>query len=468
MRSRRAVSHPQTRVREENPSRLRRTNAPQRRVSSPLRTLSRLAMSAAVAFCVASRSDAADEQTSATPATADLEQKLQTLRQRYKDSHPEVVDILRRLDAHKPQSEPKSTIPAQVGPDTRDASTPAPESERNLNERLLAMPPNQWTLFHKATGKWRRSNHAGSVFDSRRGNLVVFGSDTHGRNWDNAVHIFDPYQERWSSNSTYSNPNTYRVNANGYAVAGDGEERPWAMHTYDTLVYDPQGDALFVMATPNHNPIRKKIKKRRNPTWTFHLATQRWRIHEPIGKKRPLVFAGASAYDSHRDVIVAYSGARGGGIWELGPNRKQWRRVAGAKHQIHFTMEYDPHRRKLVVFGDHAGSRDVWEYTPGNETPESKRWRKRMPSGDCPALESAPVAYDTRHRVFLTLSRDKATCVYDANANRFDRLPVKTPKVGKLNYMLVYDTFHEVFLLVTGSHMAPPEVWAFRYSREDA
>jgi hypothetical protein len=423
-------------------------------------------VTAAVVIFAATRSDAAELQMAATPETAQLEQEVQMLRQRYKDSHPDVVEAMRRLDASKGSRKRKATVPAQVEPSTDDAYIPAAEAGRKLNERLLSLPPNRWTLFHKATGKWRRSNHAGSVFDSRRGNLVVFGSDTHGRNWDNAVHVFDPYQERWSSDSAYSKRKTYRLNANGYAVAGEKDERPWAMHTYDALVYDPKGDTLFVMATPSHNPIRKKFKKRRDPTWTFHLATQRWSIHEPISKERPIVFAGASAYDSHRDVIVAYFGTRGGGIWELGPDRKQWRRVAKSKHKIHSSMEYDPHRRKLVVFGNHGGSRDVWEYTPGGQTPGSKRWDKRKPAGDCPALESAPVAYDTRHRVFLAVSRKKATCIYDPNANRFDQLPVDTPKIRKLNYMLVYDTFHEVFLLVTGSHMAPPQVWAFKYRRE--
>ena len=38
----------------------------------------------------------------------------------------------------------------------------------------------------------------GVTFDVRRGQLLVFGSDTHGSNWDNGVHAFDPFTGRWT------------------------------------------------------------------------------------------------------------------------------------------------------------------------------------------------------------------------------------------------------------------------------
>jgi hypothetical protein len=32
----------------------------------------------------------------------------------------------------------------------------------------------------------------------------------------------------------------------------------------------------------------------------------------------------------------------------------------------------------------------------------------------------------------------------------------------KMNYMMVYDKFHKVFLLVTGDHSKPVTVWALK------
>jgi hypothetical protein len=61
------------------------------------------------------------------------------------------------------------------------------------NPRLLALPVNRWVRFHQAgRGGWRREGHVGMTYDSKRGVLLFFGSGTHGRNWDNAVHQFDP------------------------------------------------------------------------------------------------------------------------------------------------------------------------------------------------------------------------------------------------------------------------------------
>jgi hypothetical protein len=328
---------------------------------------------------------------------------------------------------------------------------------------LLSLPPNRWVKLHQAEGKWRRSSHAGSAFDLRRGTFVVFGSDTHGTNWDNAVHTFDPYEMRWTSSYAPAAKSSYRRDEQGIAVAGLGVRQPWAMHTFDGIIVDPLTDSLVVLSAPYHNPIKKRVRGAKTPNWSFDLTTGEWKDLPFAKGKYPIVFAAASAYDSARNVIVAYPGKRHGGIWELGPGRRGWKKtVAGARHEIHHTMVYDTHRKKLVVFGDFKGSRDVWEYTPGPRAYDGGTWKKRTPVGDCPALESAPVAYDSEHRRFIAIAAGDTTCLYEPVKNRFNRLDVETPKAGGMNYMLQYDPYHQVFLLVTGNHRAPPVVWGFK------
>ena len=337
------------------------------------------------------------------------------------------------------------------------------DPDRQLNPKLLNLPPNRWVKFHEPEKLgWRRQPHAGIAYDMRRGTLLVFGSDTHGGNWDNSVHEFDPVKERWETHYPPAARETYRADAQGNAVAGHDRLLPWAMHTFDSVVYDPRLDALVVTAVPGHNPIRKEVRRQIDPTWIYDLKTREWRIFANNGKRPPGVFAGASAYDSARDVVVVYKGKSSGKIWELWPNRSEWTPSARSHHEIHFTMEADAKHQKLVVFGNYGGSRDVWVYTPGRTRVQVGKWDRQLPTGDdCPAWEHFPVAYDWKSGVFLIIPKG-ITCIYDLGSNQYTRLPDAEIDVGGMNYMMVYDIYHEVFLLVTGDWRKPPSVWAMK------
>lgn len=355
----------------------------------------------------------------------------------------------------------------------------AAAQERPLNPRLLALAPNIWRLVAQpAEAGWRRQTHAGIAYDSRRGRLLVFGSNTHGLDWDNEVHAFDPVTARWETHYPRAPKESYRADAAGRAIAGNGRLLPWAMHTYDNIVYDPRLDAIVVSARPEHNPIGKKHPEATiHPTWLYDLKTRQWRIFENRGKPYPKFFAAASAYDPDRDVIAAYKW----GMWEIGPARDEWKRASGeSHHRMHHVMDYDARRKTFVVFGDARDGSAVWTYAPGPRAGDPGTWRKRQAT-DCPAGQHFPVAYDGAHGVFLLVAdklrdveaakdrrkpaaraRSSNTFVYDPDADRCVRLPdADLPALG-MNYMMVYDRFHRVFLLVTGDHAKPAAVWALR------
>jgi hypothetical protein len=89
---------------------------------------------------------------------------------------------------------------------------------------------------------------------------------------------------------------TYRADKKGYAIAGEDWLLPWAMHTFDNIVYDPQTDSLWVMAIPAHNPIRFALPQAKiPPTWIYDLKTREWRSFENKGTPSPTFFASASA-----------------------------------------------------------------------------------------------------------------------------------------------------------------------------
>lgn len=360
------------------------------------------------------------------------------------------------------------------------AAATARDAPRPLNPRLLNLAPNKWVKFYQpATADWRRQGHAGIAYDSKRGVILLFGSDTHGRNWDNSVHAFDPATEQWTTHYAPAPKETYRADDRGRAIAGTDRLLPWAMHTYDNLEYDPKLDALVVTALPEHNPIKKHLPQARvHPTWLYDLQTRRWRILPNNGKPYPKFFAAASAYDEHREVLVAYKW----GVWELGPQRDEWRKAtAESRHKMHYTMVYDPWRRNFAVFGDHGGTNAVWIYTPGPTAGAPGSWQEKKPGGDpAPRGERFPVAFDREHGVFLLLvdnrpevvdkqgrrrlgpARSAWTLIYDPDTNVYHRLPQADMPRLRMNYMLVYDRVHKVFLLVTGRHSQPAAVWALR------
>lgn len=352
---------------------------------------------------------------------------------------------------------------------------------RKLNLKLLTLKPNVWVKIHqpqKAT--WRRQEHAGIAYDSKRGTILIFGSDTHGLDWDNEIHEFDPVEEQWTAHYQRTGKESYRADEAGNAIAGKDKLLPWAMHTFDNLIYDPKLDALVVTALPQHNPMLKEVKNvKMHPTWIYDLKTHEWHIFDNKGKQSPNFFAAASVYDPNRDVIVAY---RKGGIWEIGPERDEWKKATDeSHHEIHFMMEYDTRHKKIAVFGDYHNSNEVWIYTPGHKAGVKGIWEKKIPLGDeCPKDQHFPVAFDTDNGVFLLISdnwryeKDESgkmkallpkksnTFIYDLATNRYHKLAQADMEPLGMNYMMVYDKYHKVFLLVTGDHMEPTIVWALK------
>ena len=338
--------------------------------------------------------------------------------------------------------------------------------EQQDSGAMAGMAPNTWGTLHRdAGGDWHRQQHAGIAFDRRRGQLLLFGSDTHGRDWDNRLHRFDPARPGWSRLGEPVPARLYRIDDDGIPVAGDGDPWPWAMHTFDTIVYDPTQDTLVVAAVPLHNPARKGFDQEiRHPTWIHHLETGTWStLPSPAS-----FFGGSAAYDRARDTIVAYRN----GVWELGPERREWRKaMSGSHHSIHHTMVYDSRRGELVVFGDRGDSRDIWVYTPGETAGEAGRWERRDPDGDdCPADQHFPVDYSEEDDVFVLVLDEGSerqphravTCIYDPRDNRYHRIDGAELPAQGMNYMMVYDPRDRRFLLVTGNHATPISVHALR------
>ncbi len=353
----------------------------------------------------------------------------------------------------------------------------ATSAEPRLNPKLAALAPNRWLKLHEQAAtdpaRFQRQEHGGACFDSRRGAIVLFGSNTHGRDWHNSPRVFDPVECSWTRLYPDDDKGTYTANAEGLPVAGPKGDHPWAMHTFGTVVYDPERDEMVVACYDPHmapgrftNALAGVWEKaKRHPTWTFSFARQQWR---PLECQAEHFFPHCAAYDSDRKVVIGY---RPDGIYELGGEPRTWKKVAPKGFfGWHTNAAYDARNKALVVFGSNENPNDVAIYRP--VTGE----HRKMPTPGVrpPKDQHTPMCFDPGSgRVVVIVDRklDEAdpkkaqaeTWLYDLAADAWTQLPSTTlPFPCGMNYNLVYDPAHKACLLVTGGYGQPTAVWAMK------
>ena len=147
-------------------------------------------------------------------------------------------------------------------------------------------------------------------------------------------------------------PDTYRVNSEGYPVAGAKDLAPWAMHTYDGVDYDPTLNSLVVVASPSHNPLRNaRPKPKYDPIWTFQLDRKEWSTFVGKHAKAPRKYFGvATAYDkTDNNLFICESG-----LWQLNLMEGKLEKLGKAPNCLHRTMVFDSWRRQLYIFGSYS------------------------------------------------------------------------------------------------------------------
>ena len=347
---------------------------------------------------------------------------------------------------------------------------------KSSNPRLAALPAGKWIEIHRQQPtdavSFVRQAHGGSAFDSLRGRIVLFGSDTHGEDWTNSPLFFDLASLTWTRAYPDDPPATYQVTADGLPVAGTGERHPWAMHTFGAVTYDAVGDRIVVASSLEHfEPGRFTDamghlwgKIERHPTWVFELGPRRWRILDPPDVH---FFAYSTAYDASRGVVV---GHRPDGIYELAAHERNpvWRRVADAiETGYHTSAIYDSRRRLVLITGGNRLWNTVVVYDP-----ETRRERAMAtPGARPPEFQHAPTAFHEGKGVMVVLVDPPAapvgerragteTWLYDATADTWSRMEgAALPFPSGMNYNLHYDATHDLLLLVAGE---PTAVWALK------
>lgn len=335
-----------------------------------------------------------------------------------------------------------------------------------LNQALLALPANRWVKLHEQQPgdkvRFQFQEHGGSCFDTKRCRLVLFGSNTHGRDWTNTPLIFDVPAGEWQRCYTNDAPDSYTVNAAGLAVAGAKGDHPWATHTFGTLNYDPGRDEMVVACYPAHmvpgrfsNALKDVWGKvKRHPTWTFRFADNTW---APLDCEPRHFFPNCAAWDSDRQVVVGYGGA----VAELGGEPRTWKTLGlRALTGWHNNAVYDEKHKAVLVFGSNENSNDMVVYRPGT----GEHRKLPTPGLRPPKDQHCPMAYEPEAgRTVVVVDRvgdDKTsvaeTWLYDLGADSWAQLPEATIAYGMgMNYCMEYDPRHKVCLLVAANSSAP-------------
>ncbi|MDD5274186.1 MAG: hypothetical protein PHU14_15895 [Methylovulum sp.] len=351
-------------------------------------------------------------------------------------------------------------------------------------------PVNTWVKVSSIKTTWSRSYHASMVVNKQTGHLITYGSETHG-SYDNSVREFDTDLLSWTTHYPATTFDTYQLDAKGQAISGSlADPKPWAMHTYDEVVYDPMTNGLVVDAIDPHNWYAfGEFPNAIHPTWLYDLNNKSWRTFVNYGSADtttvPHLFASSSEYDSIRNIIWALipsdSNDRQGQLWYMNSKRDAWVKVpnpAGgvplAQIQINTTMVQDSLRDKLVVFGQYARQNgSIAVYSPNQDMAAAGSWEVKLPGGD-PVIpdDQIPVDYDRKQGVFVLLpsqsgGEDPAdTFVYDPDKNSYIKVPnasqIPNADLNPLNYMLRYSPKMNMFFLITGRWFTTTAVWAFK------
>ncbi|MCA9473377.1 MAG: hypothetical protein MRJ96_06690 [Nitrospirales bacterium] len=335
------------------------------------------------------------------------------------------------------------------------------------------LTPNQWVRLSTCLTPAPKVFHGASAMASDRRTVFFFGADTHEEDYDNSVYRLLLTDLSWTKDYQADPLTGYRITSQGHAVTATN--RPWAMHAFDGWDYDRKNRTLLLVGSPRHATLAFRLTTK-NPTaaqslqpatWKYDPDTRAW---ERLDISTPQLFASGLAWDSLGHRFIAYDGEQ---TYHYDPRHPEWTAYsASALSGYHFRLVYDTYLKAFLSLGNNQRSHELWSYSP-----QSVVWKRINATHPPLPANGAAIAYDTRHQILLYLANDgpssydnpsgsSATFLYHSDNQQWSRLPVKSPPLFGMNYLMQYDSKADVFL-----HFEKPQfhaqrlaVWAFRYT----
>lgn len=344
---------------------------------------------------------------------------------------------------------------------------------------LSALPNNTWVKIHEPKKEdkvvFSRQAHGGSCFDSKRGQIILFGSNTHGRDWQNNPFCFDVEKLEWTKPYDEDPFDTYKVTEEGLPVAGKNGEHPWASHSFGAVMYDVSRDEMVVACWDEHlkpgrfTNVMKDLwpQVKLQPTWLYSCEKKTWKAI-PKGQS---FFPNCAAYDSDRKIIIGYQSS---GIFELAGEgeKREWTKVADPVKELvgwHTNCAYDSKNKALIIFGHQENKNDIGVYTVATKQVKCMPTvGTRPPKDQHNPMEFHPELGKTVVLVDRTKQKDGATedtaetWLYDLTADAWEQVKTANlPFACGMNYNMEYDPKNKIMFLVVGGSAT---VWAMKLS----
>jgi len=342
-----------------------------------------------------------------------------------------------------------------------------------------SVPTGKWVVLPTRGKSGPKVFHGGAALAIERGQVFFFGSDTHHpteleKGESNSVWRLDLNTLTWTRDYAQDAKSTYRILPDSQTVTTTG--RPWAMHTFDAVEYDPSVGKVVVVSFPKHtrfNPEKRFpffkgewFKTLKPSHWEYDPDTRTWTRLET---DPPDLFAKALTWDSDRGEMIAHDGVR---TYHFRCAEGKWRSYdAATVNGYHLSMVYDTWARAALLFGCNNGSDTLFTYDP-----DKHLWSRVKVKGSTMPANGAAIAYDTRNHVMLYLANDyhnqynnptgkAVTFIYHSRRQEWSRLEVDSPELYGMNYLMQYDPVRSVFLHFEKSRDSGDYIraWAFRY-----
>ena len=113
------------------------------------------------------------------------------------------------------------------------------------------MPTGEWVVVPTSGDAAPKVFHGGACIAPDRNSVFFFGSDTHSpteleQGESNALWRLDLNRLKWRQDYQQDPKTSYRVLEDGQCETDSG--RPWAMHTFDAVEYDPVSRKVVVIS----------------------------------------------------------------------------------------------------------------------------------------------------------------------------------------------------------------------------
>ncbi len=331
------------------------------------------------------------------------------------------------------------------------------------------IPRERWIKIHQQQPddliRFNRQSYAGSGFDQLRSQLLLFGGQAVGENWNNTIYSFDLNSLQWNRAYFSDSVNTYTINDKGLPVAGVNGNHPWVMQSHAAVTYDKLHGKLVVASKPKEMSDKKQgqsltakwklIKK--NPTWLYSSTTNQWEAYEGESES---FSPYAIAYDSDRHVVTGF---RPNGIYDWNGFVKGWDKIGDKAYpEWHTNAVYDSINHVFILYGGNELKNAIHIYEVGEKTTE------KMPTNGVrpPAGQSVPLAFHKKLGKMVAVIDSKEntqTWLYDYAKDQWEQISgTDFPYAIGMNYTMEYDVRNNIIVLVSSPENEETAVWVLR------